>query len=330
MNAAERIALLREVEFLKVLDDAGLEELAGSTVLRHYPARQVIISELEFGADVFVIARGEAEILVRPQSGHECTLRRVGPCTAFGEMASITGELRSATVRALTPLDVLVISDRLFDTLRVRHPQVALVLARALAQQLRDSERLLAELLRDAALSVSSAGQQPRPVALRFLWRELVINHQKDLAFLTLVSFVVTLVLVRLSVFLSFELDFAPREVLRAAYMSGFALVMLSACSSLFTFRPGWRRAICMAFGAGSALILNELGVTLAFDIFYKDIFTPDPSVPFDIERLYRRTEPVRAIVIGIAVLVQAVYLRSFYTRIAGALRLRLRRWLKL
>ena len=60
----------------------------------------------------------------------------------------------------------------------------------------------------------------------------------------------------------------------------------------------------------GLALILNELGVTLAFDIFFKDIHTPDPDVPFDIERLYRRAEPLRAIAMGLVVLVQAAYLR--------------------
>ena len=54
------------------------------------------------------------------------------------------------------------------------------------------------------------------------------------------------------------------------------------------------RRAIAVTYGIGCALIFNELGVTLAFDIFFKDIHTADPNVPFDIERLYRRTEALR------------------------------------
>ena len=82
-----------------------------------------------------------------------------------------------------------------------------------------------------------------------------------------------------------------------------------------------------MAYGVGVALIFNELGVTLAFDIFYKDIHTADPNVPFDIERLYRRTEPLRAIGIGLVVLIQAAYLRKFYARAAFVLMTRLRRF---
>jgi hypothetical protein len=160
------------------------------------------------------------------------------------------------------------------------------------------------------------------------LWQELVVNHQKELAFLTLWAFVFTLICIRFGVYLAFKFDAAPRQVLRAAYVSGFGLVMVSAGSSLLTFRPAWRRAIAVAYGIGSALIVNELGVTLAFDIFYKDIFTPDPTLAFDIERLYRRTEPIRAIVVGLLVLVQAVYLRTFYARVGNLLRVQLRRLL--
>jgi hypothetical protein len=87
---------------------------------------------------------------------------------------------------------------------------------------------------------------------------------------------------------------------------------------------------VAFAFGMGAALIFNELGVTLAFDIFYKDMYTPDPTLAFDVERLYRRTEPLRAVVIGLVVLVQAAYLRRFYARAWFLLGRRIRRSLRL
>jgi hypothetical protein len=91
-------------------------------------------------------------------------------------------------------------------------------------------------------------------------------------------------------------------------------------------FRAGWRRLVALAYGAGIALIFNELGVTLAFDIFFKDIHTADPNAPFDVERLYERTEPLRAIAVGLVVLVQAAYLRSFYRRLWFIAKTRLRK----
>jgi CRP-like cAMP-binding protein len=329
MNCAGKVAVLKQVPFLAVLDEDTLRELADRVLVRRYHARQVVVSELEFGADVFVIARGQAEVSVDSQHGERQVLERIGPGVAFGEMASLTGELRSATVRAVQELTVLVIPDRDFDALRLRRPEIALVLIRILSQRLREAERTLRELLAN-----KSAANATKNVALksglRTLWRELVVNHQKDLAFLTLIAFVATLLLVRVAVFLAFQVDFAPREVLRVAYVSGFGLVMSSACASLLTYRPAWRRAICIAYGIGSALIVNELGVTLAFDIFYKDIFTPDPNVAFDIERLYRRTEPLRATLIGLLLLLQAVYLRSFFARASYLVRVKLRQVLRL
>ena len=326
MNLDQKLDVLKQVKYLAALDDATLREVAGSVRLRHYETNQRVVSELEFGSDVFVIARGEAEVSVQPQSGARQILDRVGPGAIFGEMASLTGELRSATVRAATPLDVLVIKDRDFDALRVRRPEIAMAFVRELAQRLRDTESTLRSLLSNESTAPTLSETRVPQSSMKLLWRELVVSHEKDLAFLTLLAFVGALVVVRAAVFVSFALDFAPRQVLRMAYVSGFGLVMVSACASLLTFRPSWRRAICLAYGIGSALIVNELGVTLAFDIFYKDIFTPDPTLAFDVERLYRRTEPIRAIVVGLVILFQAVYLKSFYARAWYLMRARLAR----
>jgi len=330
MKQSDKIAVLRSVGFLSGLDEVSLAEVAERAKVQHFVTGKRIVSELEFGTEIYVIAKGQAEVSVHPLSGARQVLGVIGPGATFGEMASLTGELRSATVRAVSSVDVLVIADRDFDQLRTLRPEVAVSLLRVLASRLAEAEQTLKSLLTgngDIPVVV-----EPRTTrgAFSLLWRELVVNHEKDLAFLTLSAFVLTLVFVRLAVYLSFTFDFAPRDVLRVAYVSGFGLVILSACVALLTFRPNWRRAVALAFGVGAALIINELGVTLAFDIFFKDINTPDPTVPFDIERLYRRMEPIRAMVVGIVVLVQAVYLKSFYARAWFMARMRLRRALRM
>jgi hypothetical protein len=201
-----------------------------------------------------------------------------------------------------------------------------------MASRMAEAERAIQELLTHpdevgavpARASVVVGGV--RRGSISRAWRELVVGHKKDLSFLVFAAFVVTLLVVRLGVYLSFRADFAPMDVLRAAYTTGFGLLGVSSCASLLTFRPGWRRGIAVAYGVALALILNELGVTLAFDIFYKNITTPDPNVPFDVEELYRRTEGVRAVLIAFAVLLQAAYLRPFWRRAAFVLRTRLRK----
>ena len=310
---------LAKVPFLSVLDADTRVELARRGEQRTYDDGARLVSELEPGADVFVILEGKAEVSVEPRRGEREVVSVLGPGGAFGEMSSLTGELRSATVTAKGSVTALVITDAEFDRLRDRRPEVAVALVSILAQRIAEAEAAV-----DALISAPAAAAPPTDAkkkknargSLRRIWLELVVNRRRDLPFLTLASFLSTLALVRLVVYIAFVENMAPREVLRGAYMTGFALVLSSAAASLLTFRPGTRRFIAIAYGIGGALILNELGVTLAFDIFYKDIHTADPNVPFDVERLYRRAEPMRAIVMGIVVLIQLVYLRRFWARL--------------
>jgi CRP-like cAMP-binding protein len=322
------VLALAKVRYLRGLDDRTLAEIAARASRQRYAAGDRIVAELEAGEDVFVVLEGEAEISVDCASGGREVLGKLGPGDAFGEMSSLTGELRSATVSALGDVEVLIIEDDEFDRLRERRPVVARELVRLLADRLATAEESVEALLSGAAPhdAAPHSHHRARRGSIRRAWRELVVRRERDLAFLTLAAFVVTLVAVRVVVFASFHFDIAPRSVLRMAYMTGFSLVMLSSCTSLLTFRPAVRRALALGYGVGLALILNELGVTLAFDIFFKDIHTPDPNVPFDIERLYRRAEPLRAIALGLLVLVQAVYLRRFYQRAAFVVTTRLRK----
>ncbi len=324
------LALLKSASFLTRVDDDALRTFAARGRRARFAKGDRIVNELESGAEVFVVLRGEVEVSLEARQGEREVLGRLAPGGAFGEMSSLTGELRSATITALGDVEVLVVPDEAFDDLRERRPEVAVALVRTMARRLASAESAVDALLaagssKGAEMAASKAKVKATRGSVSRAWRELVVARKKDLAFLTFAAFVATLVLVRLGVYLSFRFDFAPRDVLRAAYMTGFGLLGASACSALLTFRPGWRRAIAIAYGIAVALILNELGVTLAFDIFYKNIDTPDPAVPFDVERLYRRTEGVRAVLIALAVLTQAAYLRPFWRRAAFVLRTRLR-----
>jgi CRP-like cAMP-binding protein len=321
-------AALRRVGFLAMLGDEELEELVARSRRARYAPGQRILGELEAGADLHVLLRGSVEVSVESEAGGRLVLQTLEAGSAFGEMASITGELHSASVDAASDVEVLIIPDACFDQLRERRPDVAVALVRLIGERLAGAEQTIDDLLaeRERPAPRSPAGQaRLRRGSISRAWRELVVNRRRDLAFLGFAGFVVTLLTVRAAVHLAFRFDVMPRGVLRGAYLTGYALLALSAAGSLLRFRRSTRRAVALAYGVACALIFNSLGVTLAFDIFFKDIHTPDPSVPFDIERLYRRTEGIRAIAIGLVVLVQLVYLRRFYQRAAFVVRTRLR-----
>ena len=312
------LALLREVDFLAPLDDDTLTELvAHAQVVRHKRGDR-IVSELESGADVFVLLEGAAEVFVEPRRGEKKVFQTLAPGRAFGEMSSLTGGLRSATVEATSDVEVLVIRDAAFDQLRERRPEVAVALLRTLAKRLAEADRAVDALLSETAQVPATKTTLVERGSIKRVWHELVVDRNRDLTFLTLISFVLTLVVVRLVVYCSFRLDFAPRGVLRAAYMTGFSLLFASGGSRGADVQArraparrdrvqGRRRADLQRARRHAPRSTSSL---------QGHLHTADPDVAFNVERLYRRTEPIRAIAIGLVVLIQAAYLRHFYRRV--------------
>jgi NADH dehydrogenase len=82
----------------------------------HYEPGQVVVTEGDRGDRFFAILRGEVEV-VRKSAGEETLLARLGPGSHFGEEALLHDRPRSATVRALTGLDLLVLGRDDFATL---------------------------------------------------------------------------------------------------------------------------------------------------------------------------------------------------------------------
>ncbi len=79
-----------------------------------------ICREGEAGVGFHLIVEGEAEVLV-----HGVARRRLGPGSAFGEIALLQGGPRTATVVAMTPVRTLSIPAWSFRSLLRSHPQLA-------------------------------------------------------------------------------------------------------------------------------------------------------------------------------------------------------------
>ena len=88
------------------------------------------MEEGDRGREFFVIISGNVEVRRKGRK-----LATLGPGNFVGEMALLSREPRSATVTALTPLDVLVIIDRAFIALLDKTPELWLKVARALAER---------------------------------------------------------------------------------------------------------------------------------------------------------------------------------------------------
>ncbi len=96
-------------------------EVAAQTASRMriltFPPGAVVIRQGEPSDRFFVVAKGEALVVQRDESGAERTVSTLGPGDYFGEVGILTGHTRNATVRAKTSLEVLVLDDDAFRTL---------------------------------------------------------------------------------------------------------------------------------------------------------------------------------------------------------------------
>jgi CRP-like cAMP-binding protein len=113
-----RFQTLERVAILFTLSDNILRALARR--MRPVPARKntEVIHQGTTGDSMFIISSGRAEVTVEESPGHSITIAFLGPGDFFGEMALISEEVRSATVRALEDCELLELDRRtLYETL---------------------------------------------------------------------------------------------------------------------------------------------------------------------------------------------------------------------
>jgi NADH dehydrogenase len=107
-----RVALDWTLDLVFGRDITQLPLSRGERVGRfHFEAGDVIVSQGDPAQLFYVIAEGEVEIVREGTDGGEQPVARLGAGEYFGEMALLGGSgKRSATVRALTPVNLLTLA----------------------------------------------------------------------------------------------------------------------------------------------------------------------------------------------------------------------------
>ena len=114
-----------------------------------YKAGQSIISENETAQDIFYICKGRVEIM-KSLSHPEIPTAQLSilePGEFFGEMGVINDEPRSATVRALDDVELLMIPRDVFVEISFTHPMVMFNLMRTISGRLRETNQRFVELM---------------------------------------------------------------------------------------------------------------------------------------------------------------------------------------
>ena len=107
----KRFETLQRVSILFTLSDNILRALARQMRPAVLAKGAEVVKQGERGDAMFIIESGRCEVTVEESPGHAITIAFLGPGDFFGEMALISEETRSATVRALED-SVLLALDR--------------------------------------------------------------------------------------------------------------------------------------------------------------------------------------------------------------------------
>ena len=135
--AAIELDIVQRIPLFRNLDGDTLSLLAGLAHIRRCVAGEEIVQQDLPTDAVFVIVKGRASVSVAARDGRVLTLRDIGEAEIIGEVSLLDGGLPSATVTALTNLELIVVDRRSFMNLVEQRPKIAVALLPVLASRLR-------------------------------------------------------------------------------------------------------------------------------------------------------------------------------------------------
>ena len=145
----EARTILRDEPLFECLSDAQIENLVKEASLNHFGRGERVIQEGAEGDSMFILLRGTANVSVN-QNGSPIQVAALGSGDYFGEMSLLTGERRSATVRADGDCYVMEISKDVMAGIIRDSPDCLRQLSEILATRKMETEGVVKDAARPA------------------------------------------------------------------------------------------------------------------------------------------------------------------------------------
>ena len=140
LHAERYIEELKHAEqaFPSAPKDVVVRATAGMRVLTFAPG-QIVVKEGDAPEAFYVVAKGEAVVMQRDDTGVERVVNVISEDQYFGELGLLRNEPRNATVRAKTSLEVIAVSRESFELLVKSSQQTADEIARVAQSRVREA-----------------------------------------------------------------------------------------------------------------------------------------------------------------------------------------------
>lgn len=114
------IEILKSIPFFNGLSDEDIKQIAENTKMDYFPAEHVIFKEGDSGEIMYIIKRGQVQVL-----RDNAILAVLKDGAFFGEMALVSEESRNATIKTVTDLEVLTLNKKDFIRLLETNSTIA-------------------------------------------------------------------------------------------------------------------------------------------------------------------------------------------------------------
>jgi len=145
-STAVSTSVLKSVPMFAAFGEDQLRALAPAVMRRDAPRGSVIMAEGDRVDSLYIVVSGRLKVMMGEADGKEMILGILGPGEIFGEMGLIDDGPRSASVIAIEPCELLVVTKRLFKKCLVENSEVAMAVLRVVVRRLREADRKMGSL----------------------------------------------------------------------------------------------------------------------------------------------------------------------------------------
>jgi small-conductance mechanosensitive channel/CRP-like cAMP-binding protein len=137
----EVVPLLRDNDLFASLHDDELNEIASDSRKLEYDLPEVILNQGDSGDSILIVESGELEVFVAHGDDDEVKVADLEDGAVIGEMARLTGDARTATVRAASDVTVFEVPSDALKPILENRPELIDTMSKMMAARQLSEER---------------------------------------------------------------------------------------------------------------------------------------------------------------------------------------------
>lgn len=120
---------LKAIGILSPLSEEEMDSLARDAIIQEFASGERVVYQEDDGDALYIIRTGRAHVVLTDPSGTDNVIAELRAGDFFGEMALLTGELRTANVDAVEDLEVIVIYKNALEHILTNRPELVEAIA---------------------------------------------------------------------------------------------------------------------------------------------------------------------------------------------------------